>query len=43
VPVGDIDPALPRKPRDSDALDALSDRWGLANSVERVLGALAAV
>jgi 5'-3' exonuclease len=41
VPVGDIDPTLPGKPRDRDALDALCDRWGLTSSVERVLEALA--
>jgi 5'-3' exonuclease len=41
VPVGDIDPTLPAAPRDERALAALSDRWGLHNSVERVLDALA--
>jgi 5'-3' exonuclease len=41
VPVGDLDPTLPSKPRDPDALDALSERWGLTSSVERVMEALA--
>jgi len=41
VPVGDLDPTLPGKPRDADALDALRDRWGLSTSVDRVLEALA--
>lgn len=41
APVGDLDPTLPRTPRDADALEALSDRWGLNSSVERVLEALA--
>jgi 5'-3' exonuclease len=40
VPVGDIRPALPREPHDPDALDALSERWGLRSSVDRVLEAL---
>lgn len=41
VPVGDIDPTLPREAREPAALDALCDRWGLTSSVERVLAALA--
>lgn len=40
VPVGDIDPRLPRTPHDPDALDELSERWGLDSSVQRVLQAL---
>jgi 5'-3' exonuclease len=43
VPVGKLDPTLPRKPRDPSALEALSDRWGLGTSVERVVEALASV
>ncbi|HVV76867.1 MAG TPA: 5'-3' exonuclease [Mycobacteriales bacterium] len=40
VPIGSLDPALPRKPRDPDALDTLAERWALSSSVERVLEAL---
>jgi 5'-3' exonuclease len=43
VPVGNIDPSLPRVPRDQRALDALSEQWGLQSSVERVLAALEVV
>ncbi|MGN6473398.1 MAG: 5'-3' exonuclease [Mycobacteriales bacterium] len=43
VPVGDIDPTLPHTPRDADALDELSERWGLESSVQRVLDALRSV
>ncbi len=42
VPLGDIDPTLPTEPRDPDALDELSRRWGLDSSVERVVAALRA-
>ncbi|HVS69615.1 MAG TPA: 5'-3' exonuclease [Mycobacteriales bacterium] len=41
VPVGNLEPRLPHAPKDPDALAALSDRWGLATSVDRVLKALA--
>ncbi|HEX3706832.1 MAG TPA: hypothetical protein VHV76_09395, partial [Mycobacteriales bacterium] len=41
VPVGDLDPTLPRAASDPDGLAALSDRWGLHSSVERVLESLA--
>jgi 5'-3' exonuclease len=40
APVGDVDDALPRSPKDPDALDALAERWGLRSSVDRVLTAL---
>ena len=36
-----VDPALPRKPADPAALAALSERWGLGSSIERLLAALA--
>ncbi|WP_069387099.1 5'-3' exonuclease [Cellulosimicrobium cellulans] len=41
APVGDVDDALPTTPADPDALDALTERWGLGSSVRRVLDALA--
>ncbi|MDI2126663.1 5'-3' exonuclease [Yinghuangia seranimata] len=42
VPVpADLVTALPRAPRDPAALDALTARWGLGGSVERLLGVLA--
>ncbi len=37
------DDRLPRTPRDPERLLALSDRWGLGGSLERVLVAMAAV
>jgi 5'-3' exonuclease len=40
VPVDGIDPTLPAAARDASALEELSQRWGLHNSVERVLDAL---
>lgn len=43
VPLGDYDDRLPARPRDPDALEALSDRWGLGSSVERVLATFAHV
>jgi 5'-3' exonuclease len=42
VPIGPIDATLPSEPRDPEALDELSERWGLSSSVERVLAALRA-
>lgn len=41
APVGAVDDALPTAPADQDALDALTERWGLGSSVRRVLDALA--
>ncbi|WP_418275606.1 5'-3' exonuclease [Isoptericola jiangsuensis] len=41
APVGDVDDALPRAPRDTEALTALVERWGVRSSVDRVLRALA--
>ena len=38
----EADDTLPSAPADPDALEELSERWGLANSVERVLAALSA-
>jgi hypothetical protein len=35
-----FDCALPAAPRDPEALLALSDRWGLASPLNRVLGVL---
>jgi 5'-3' exonuclease len=40
APVGDYDAALPKQPRDPDALDALVERWGLESSVARVREAI---
>jgi 5'-3' exonuclease len=40
APVGDVDDALPRAPRDPETLDALAERWGIRSSVDRVLTAL---
>ena len=42
APVGEVDDALPRAPKDPGALDALAERWGIRSSVDRVLAALAA-
>jgi 5'-3' exonuclease len=41
APVGDVDDALPRAPRDPEALEALVERWGIRSSVDRVTRALA--
>lgn len=40
LPVPELDDALPRAPRDPEALLALSDRWGLEGPLERFLQAL---
>jgi len=40
VPVPDLDPALPRRPRDPERFAALSERWGLGGSAERVTRAM---
>ena len=40
LPLGELDDALPRSPRDPEALLALSDRWGLESPLERLLQAL---
>jgi 5'-3' exonuclease len=37
-----FDPAMPRSPRDPDALLALAERWNLAGSARRLVDALAA-
>ncbi|MFD9775755.1 5'-3' exonuclease H3TH domain-containing protein [[Kitasatospora] papulosa] len=37
VPLPGFDPALPREPRDPAALEALAARWGLGNSLQRLL------
>jgi 5'-3' exonuclease len=43
VPVRpDLDPRLPRTPRDPAALSALTERWGLGRSVDRLVAALQA-
>ncbi|MBF9068566.1 5'-3' exonuclease [Streptacidiphilus fuscans] len=42
VPIpADLDPTLPREPRDPQALHDLAARWGLGSSLTRVLDALA--
>lgn len=41
LPLGELDDALPRVPRDPEALLALADRWGLDSPMERMLQALA--
>jgi 5'-3' exonuclease len=41
VPLPPYDDGLPRTPRDPEAVVALSDRWGLDSSINRVLTALA--
>jgi 5'-3' exonuclease len=43
VPLGDYDDRLPTEPHDPEALIALSARWGLRNSINRVLAALQSV
>ncbi|MFI9722426.1 5'-3' exonuclease H3TH domain-containing protein [Streptomyces sp. NPDC052396] len=40
VPLAPFDAALPSAPRDPQALRALSDRWGLGGSLQRLLSAL---
>jgi 5'-3' exonuclease len=42
VKLPDFDPAMPRAPRDPEALLALADRWNLAGSARRLVDALAA-
>jgi 5'-3' exonuclease len=42
APVPDVDAALPRRPRDPEALVALADRWGLDSPLNRLLAALGA-
>jgi 5'-3' exonuclease len=42
VPLPAFDPALPRAPRDPDALLALAQRWNLASAARRLVDALAA-
>ncbi|GIF22336.1 5'-3' exonuclease [Actinoplanes tereljensis] len=41
VKLPDFDPALPRAPKDPDALLALAERWNLAGSARRLVDALA--
>jgi 5'-3' exonuclease len=41
APAGSYDDALPRSPRDPEAVVELADRWGLDSSLNRVLEALA--
>jgi hypothetical protein len=36
-----FDPALPRAPKNPDALLALAERWNLAGSARRLIDALA--
>jgi 5'-3' exonuclease len=43
VPLAAHDDRLPTTPRDPEALDALAERWGLGNSVKRLLTVLAHV
>jgi len=40
LPLGELDDALPRSPRDPGRLLELSDRWGLTSPLERFLQAL---
>jgi 5'-3' exonuclease len=42
VTLPSFDPAMPRAPRDPDALLALAERWNLAGSARRLVDALAA-
>ena len=41
VPLPAFEPALPKAPRDGDALLALAERWNLAGSARRLVDALA--
>ncbi|MBL7257746.1 5'-3' exonuclease [Actinoplanes sp. LDG1-01] len=41
VKLPDFDPAIPRSPKDPEALIALAERWNLANSAKRLVDALA--
>ncbi|HEX6233108.1 MAG TPA: 5'-3' exonuclease [Jiangellaceae bacterium] len=41
VPLPELDDALPREPRDPEALVALAERWDLDSPLNRVLNALA--
>jgi len=43
APIGEYDATVPRAPRDQDSLESLTERWGLASSVNRVLDAFAAL
>lgn len=40
VPLPEFDPALPARPRDPAALDALAERWGLGGAVQRLRSTL---
>jgi hypothetical protein len=40
LPLPELDDALPRAPRDPEALVALCDRWGLDGPLNRFLAAL---
>ncbi|MEV5319825.1 5'-3' exonuclease [Streptomyces sp. NPDC052687] len=42
VPLPDVGTALPRAPRDPEALDAIAVRWGLGGSLRRLLVTLGA-
>ncbi|MEU9361901.1 5'-3' exonuclease [Streptomyces sp. NPDC048301] len=42
VPLPAFAPALPREPRDPATLEALTERWGLGNAVQRLLVTLQA-
>ncbi|OSZ60392.1 flap endonuclease [Streptomyces pharetrae CZA14] len=37
VPLPDVDTALPRAPRDAEAVEAIGERWGLGGSLRRLL------
>lgn len=39
--LGGVDLTMPAAPRDQDALDSLTERWGLGSSVERLVETLA--
>lgn len=41
VPLPDVDPTLPRGPRDPAAMEELGARWGLGGSLQRLLTTLA--
>ncbi|MGX6608491.1 5'-3' exonuclease [Micromonosporaceae bacterium Da 78-11] len=41
VPLPDFDPAMPKEPRNPEALLALAERWNLAGSARRLVDALA--